>query len=162
MPPAGGSPRQTRTVAAPCTKLLNLDGLSGTGQLDGQIPLQIENGTIAISEGRLAARAPGLVRYKPDKLPPEIAGAGKQVELMLEALADFHYRTLALELEKHPTGEGTILLHLNGNNPAVLDGRPFVLNIRIESNFDRLAAYALLALSSTQDLLRRAARRTRH
>jgi hypothetical protein len=142
------------------TKLLSLDGLSGTGQVDGQIPLKVENGAITISGGKLAARAPGLLRYKPDKLPQEIAGAGAQVALMLEALSDFHYETLALELEKGASGEGTIQLHLNGNNPAVLAGRAFVLNIRIESNFDRLAAYALLALSSAQDMLRQAARRT--
>jgi hypothetical protein len=79
---------------------------------------------------------------------------------MLEALTDFHYETLALEIEKRATGEGTILLHLKGNNPAVMAGRPFVFNIGLESNFDRLADYALLALSSAQNVLRRAAGRT--
>lgn len=142
------------------TKLLSLAGLGGTGQLDGQLPLQVENGTIVIRGGKLAARGPGLLRYKPDKLPQEITGAGEPVELMLEALADFHYETLALELEKRATGEGTILLHLKGNNPSVLAGRPFAFNIRLESNFDRLVDYALLALSSAQDVLRRAAGRT--
>jgi dicarboxylate transporter DctA-like protein len=142
------------------TKLLGLQGLSGTGQLSGQIPLRVKNDTIVISAGKLAAQGPGLMRYKPDKLPDEIAGAGKSVELMLEALTDFHYETLALEIEKRATGEGTILLHLNGNNPAVMAGRPFAFNIGLESNFDRLADYALLALSSAQDVLRRAAGRT--
>jgi hypothetical protein len=142
------------------TKLLNLQGLSGTGRLSGQIPLQVKDDTIVISAGRLAAQGPGLMRYKPDKLPDEIASAGKSVELMLEALTDFHYETLALEIEKRATGEGTILLHLKGNNPAVMAGRPFVFNIGLESNFDRLADYALLALSSAQNVLRRAAGRT--
>jgi len=138
-------------------KLLSIEGLSGTGRLNGHIPLRLESGKIAITAGRLAASAPGLLHYKPDKLPKEIAAAGEPVELMLQALGDFHYESLALELDKGTSGEGTILIRLKGSNPAVRSGQPFAFNIRVDSNFDRLADYVLLSLSSAQQLLRRAA-----
>ena len=144
---------------AEITRLLSVGGLSGTGQLDGRIPLNLDRGKVAINAGRLASRGPGVLRYKPDKLPKELTAAGEPVKLMLEALSDFHYDSLALELDKPFEGTGTVLLRLTGRNPAVLSGRPFNFNIRIESDFDRLAGYALLSLRSAQDLLRRAARR---
>jgi hypothetical protein len=45
-------------------------------------------------------------------------------------------------------------LHLDGSNPAVLNGRRFLLNIRLEANFDRLAQIFLSGLEAAQDLTR--------
>ena len=144
---------------AEITRLLSIDGLSGTGRLDGRIPIDVKGGQIAVSGGKLAAREPGVLSYRPGALPPEIAAAGDSVDLALRALGDFHYDALALELDKGAGGEGVVLLRLQGRNPAVMSGQAFNFNIRIESNFDRLAGYALLSLRSAQDLLRRAAGR---
>ena len=87
---------------AEITRLIGPEGLSGTGQLDGQI---------------------------------------------------------TLDLDKAESGEGTVLLHLEGRNPAVMSGHPFIFNIRLESNFHHLADIAMLSLRSAADLLRRSARR---
>jgi hypothetical protein len=144
---------------AEITRLISIDGLSGTGRLDGKIPLALHGGELAIAGGKLAAKEPGLINYRPSALPPEIAGAGSSVELTLQALSDFHYDTLSLDLDKSASGEGTVLLHIEGSNPAFMSGQVFHFNIRIDSNFDRLADLALLSLRSAEDLLRRAARR---
>jgi hypothetical protein len=144
---------------AEITKLLGISGLTGTGRLDGPIPLVVESGKVAIAGGRLTAREPGVLSYRPGSLPPEIAKAGGSVELALQALSDFQYDRLTLELDKSSGGEGTVLLRLEGRNPALMSGQPFNFNIRIDSNFDRLADYALLSLRSAQELLRRAAGR---
>jgi len=145
---------------AAITKLLSIDGLSGTGTLDGGIPLRFSKGSLAIAGGHLASRGPGTLGYLPHDLPPEIAAAGQPVELALRALSDFHYDRLSLDLDKSAAGEGTVMLRLEGHNPQVLSGRQFNFNIRVESNFNRLADIALLSLRSAQDLLRRAAGRT--
>lgn len=144
---------------AEITRLLGIDGLSGTGRLDGKIPLALHGGKLAIAGGKLAAREPGLINYRPSTLPPEIAGAGSSVELALQALSDFHYDQLSLDLDKDASGEGTVLLHIEGNNPAFMSGQVFHFNVRLDSNFDRLADLALLSLRSAEDLLRRAARK---
>jgi hypothetical protein len=143
---------------AELTKLLGIDGLSGSGQLDGRIPIGLDGHMVTVSAGRLAAKGPGLLRYQPRTLPAEIAAAGESVSLTLQALSDFHYESLTLDLDKNGSGEGTVLLRLKGNNPAVLPGQAFNINIRLESNFDRLVDYALLSLRSMGELLHRAAR----
>jgi hypothetical protein len=142
-------------------KLLSIEALSGTGQLDGHIPFSLQNGKIAIEAGRLTARGPGVLRYKPDKIPDQIASAGESVALVMQALSDFHYEGLSLDLDKARTGEGTVLLRLKGSNPAVMDDQAFNFNIRIDSNFDRLINFALMSLSSAEELLQRASGRNR-
>jgi hypothetical protein len=144
---------------AEITKLIGLSGLSGSGQLDGRIPISYKAGKIAIAGGKLVSRAAGVISYKPGKLPPEIAQAGQPVQLVLQVLSDFRYDSLALELDKAESGEGTVMLRLQGRNPAVMSGHPFNFNIRIESNFDRLAQIATQSLRSAEELLYRGARR---
>ena len=144
---------------AEITKLLSLEGLSGTGRLDGPVPIAVHNGQIEIKAGHLTAREPGMLNYRPSQLPDALASAGSSVELALQTLSDFHYDKLDLALDKSATGEGTVLLHLEGQNPAVMSGQVFHFNIRLESNFDRLADIALRSLRSAQALLRSAARR---
>jgi hypothetical protein len=145
---------------AEVAKLLAIDGLSGTGALDGDIPLAFANHRLTVRDGKLAARGAGVLRYQPQHLPPQVAAAGESVDLALRALSDFHYDRLSLGLDKSADGEGTLLLHIEGKNPALMSGQLFNFNIRVESNFDRLADYALLSLRSAQDLLRHAAGRS--
>jgi hypothetical protein len=136
--------------------LIDVDGLGGTRRLDGQMRLRLADGRVRISDGRLAASAPGVLHFKSAGLPKEISAAGQPVQLALEALTDFHYDSLAMEIDQEASGAGVVLLKLLGHNPAVLDGRPFQFNIKFESNFDRLTDLALRSLTAAQELLRRA------
>ena len=136
--------------------LIDVDGLGGTGRLDGQMRLRLVESRVRINDGRLAASGPGVLHFKSAALPKEISAAGQPVQLALEALTDFHYDSLSMEIDQDPSGAGVILLKLLGHNPAVLDGRPFQFNIKFESNFDRLTDLALRSLTAAQDLLRRA------
>ncbi|HEX3497936.1 MAG TPA: YdbH domain-containing protein, partial [Stellaceae bacterium] len=83
--------------------------------------------------------------------------AGDALTLTRQALADFHYTALRLTLDRATTGEGSLLIALKGSNPAVLDNHPFDINIRIEANFDRLAALFLSGYTAADGLLRKAA-----
>lgn len=148
----------TGVELAEITRIIGIGGLSGTGQLDGTIPLTLADGKVAIAGGKLTARGPGLLSFRPDNLPPQIAQAGDDVDLMLRVLGGFHYERLSLGLDKGINGEGTVLLTLAGRNPDVAADQPYNFNIKIDSNFDRLAEYALLSLTSAQELLDRAAR----
>lgn len=140
------------------TRIIGIGGLSGEGKLDGQIPLTYAGGKIAISGGRLAARGPGRISYRPADLPPQIAQSGDAVDLTLRVLSGFQYEKLSLDLDKRADGEGTVLLTMHGRNPDVEADQPFNFNIRIESNFDRLVELALVSLTSAQQLLDQAAR----
>jgi Dicarboxylate transport len=102
-----------------------------------------------------------VLRYKPERLPPQIAAAGEQVALALRALGDFHYESLALDLDKSAGGDGKVMLRVTGRNPDVDPGQEFIFNIALASNFDRLAELAVLSIRSAQQVLRDAAGRVR-
>lgn len=77
---------------------------------------------------------------------------------MLQALEDFRYERLTLDIDKAADGEARLLLSTQGHNPAVLEGHPFALNITLSGNADRLLATVLEAYSvsdrALQGLLR--------
>jgi len=142
--------------------LIGIDGLSGSGALDGTIPIRVEPAGMTIAGGRLVAAGPGVVRYTGAGLPDAITGAqgraGDALTLTREALADFHYSSLTLALDRSPSGDGTLLVGLKGNNPAVLAAHPFDINIRLDANFDRLAEIFVSGYAAAEGLLRGAAR----
>jgi hypothetical protein len=141
--------------------LIGIDGLSGSGALDGSIPIRVDPAGVTIEGGRLEATGPGFVRYTGAGLPAAITQAqgpsGDALRLTREALADFHYAALTLTLDRAASGDGSLLVALKGNNPAVLDGHPFDINIRLDANFDRLAAIFLSGYEAADGLLRKAA-----
>jgi hypothetical protein len=134
--------------------LAGIDGLGGTGKLDGQIALQLAQGKIIIHDGTLSATGPGVLNLRSDALPKQISEAGESVTLVLKALADFHYDSLVVALAGDMLGQGVITLKIQGNNPTVLEGQPFNLNIKLETNFERLIDLALRSMQAAQELLR--------
>lgn len=135
-------------------ELVSVDGLGGSGKLDGQIPIQLTQGKIVVLDGALKATGPGVLRLAGDVLPKQITEAGESVSLALKALGDFRYDSLAVDLTGNAAGEGTIVLKVQGQNPAVLEGQAFNLNIKLETNFDRLIEIALRSMQAAQELLR--------
>jgi hypothetical protein len=137
--------------------LLDVEGLSGTGELDGSLPVKIDAAGIQIEGGHVSANGPGTIRYTGDALPEVGGDADKSVSerigLVRAALSDFHYTSLVLALERSASGEGTLTAKLNGANPAVLDGHPFAINLRLDANFDKLAAALVEGYAATARLL---------
>ncbi|MEQ8346307.1 MAG: YdbH domain-containing protein [Sneathiellaceae bacterium] len=120
--------------------LAGLEDVTGSGLLTGRVPVTVEGDAIVVRDGRLDALAPGRLAFRSDAARDALAGGGESVDLMLDALEDFHYQVLGLSLDKPATGESRMLLRLEGSNPAVLDGQPFVLNINLVSNVAPLLA----------------------
>jgi len=135
---------------------VGLDGVSGTGRLRGVIPVKMAEAgkAVGISGGRLAASGPGILRIRSDTVKRALAQGGAEVALLLQALEDFRYETLTMEIEKKATGEGHILLRTRGQNPAVSAGQPFVVNLNLSGNVDRLAAVAAQAFQLPGTLFR--------
>ena len=138
--------RITDVDLAAISKLIDLEEIEGTGRLSGVLPTQIDSGQVAIVNGRLAATGAGTVRLATTALTDQFKGRGDTIDLTLRALSDFHYDQLTLDIMKPFKGDGAVLVHLEGVNPAVLEGYPFVFNIRLAADFDRLTR--LLAVAS--------------
>ncbi len=140
--------------------LLDIDGLSGSGTIEGSVPIRVDPSGAALKSGKLAGTVPGVMRYTGTGLPEPApdAPATDPIRLMRAALADFHYTGLSLTLERAASGEGSVLVNLQGANPQVLDNHPFVFNIRLDANFDKIAAILFEGYAAADDLIRRTRR----
>lgn len=129
-------------------EMIQVEGLTGTGHVSGDIPITLERDQVTIRNGQLAATAPGTLRFKSDKAVQMLADAGEEVNLLMQALQDFQYSELTLRLDKSATHDLTAQLSILGHNAAIRDGQPFRLNIKLESNIDKI----LRAISQGYDL----------
>jgi hypothetical protein len=129
-------------------------GIGGTGRVSGEIPMTVRGNQISIAGGRLANDGPGEIFYDIAAVPQTLIDRDDTVSLVLRELSNFSYDTLQVEMDKALDGPGSLRVHLAGANPDVLDSHPFIFNITLESNFDRLAALVLEGLTTSQGLLR--------
>lgn len=123
--------------------LLGIYGLDGAGMLEGSVPLRIADDQFMIGRGTLRAVGPGRLRFAGPVLEKQLASRPDTADTVSKILADFHYRNLAMRLDK-PAGEfGTAMLTMEGSNPSAYDGRPVVFNIEIENDFQEFKIQCL-------------------
>ena len=137
-------------------RLIEIEGLSGSGLLAGRIPVVFEDKSIIIEDGVLDAQGPGVLSIRSQALASALAGGGKTVELAIKALEDFRYESLSVKLNKTAGNEAQVLLSILGSNPAVLDGQPFQFNINLESNLTSVLEALRQGYSLSDEALRRA------
>ncbi|MBL8708077.1 MAG: YdbH domain-containing protein, partial [Rhodospirillaceae bacterium] len=118
-------------------ELVGIAGLSGEGSISGAVPVTIFPGGIAIPDAELRADAPGVLRYDRDQAPLALQSAGESVALALQALADFHYEELIVNLRRSLAGDVHLGLHISGRNPSFYDGYPVEFNLTVEGRLDQ-------------------------
>jgi len=110
--------------------LLDIDGLTGSGLLAGQLPIRVEGGGITVLDGAMKSLGGGTLQYNgPVSLSSEQDDGSK---LMFDALENFSYESLEVAISGRTTDDLKVTIILEGSNPAVLDGYPFKLNISTE------------------------------
>ncbi|WP_417832750.1 intermembrane phospholipid transport protein YdbH family protein [Terasakiella sp.] len=124
-------------------RLIALDGLSGTGQLSGQLPIRLKGQEINVQDGLLESVGGGTLHFESQKARQALAGAGEQVELLLNVLTNFHYERLSLRINQRAGQNAILNLKIEGKNPEVMNARPFNLNINLEANLDRILGTVL-------------------
>jgi hypothetical protein len=134
--------------------IASLEGVNGSGRLSGAVPVAVRSGAVAIPRGELAAKG-GVLQVRSQKVASLLSGGGQPVELLLDALRDFHYDELTVTVEKTFEGDAAVALHLAGQNPAVMNGHPFRINLNLAGNLDRLVA-SLLEIARLSDQVARA------
>ena len=133
---------------------VGVEGLHGSGRLNGSVPIEFVDGQILIEAGELAADRPGILRFSSEAAKKALAGGGEQVALVLQALENFHYDSLTIGLKKPRQGDASAKLSIRGNNPDVLDGYPFAINIDLSGDFESLLKTALEAYRLSDHALR--------
>jgi len=103
-------------------------GLSGTGKLNGTLPLAMQDGNLVVRQGDIAAAAPGgVIRYV--GAGSDAAAAGGEAAILADALENFHYTDLSAHLSGDADDNLLLRLQLKGANPDLYDGYPFEINI---------------------------------
>ncbi len=158
----GAPPRLTVAVRsvkiAPLLQLLDVAGIGGTGVLSGAIPLGFAGGKVTIDNGRLESKGKGVIQVRSEQAAKALAGGGEPAQLVVRALEDFHYDTLTIALDKSASGDAHGVIHLEGANPAVMNAQPFVFNIDVTSNVDKLIDALMQGYRLAKGLATRAAK----
>ncbi len=119
------------------TELLNLvemEGLSGEGVLGGAVPIEIREGSVYVMQAKLAAEPGGVVRYR--NASTDAAGqTAEGANIAFQALENFHFQVLSLEIDGPVDGDLTLKITLQGANPDLLEGYPVHLNISTQGAF---------------------------
>ncbi len=137
--------------------LLNIEGLEGTGSLTGDLAFRVSEEAVVVERGELKAENPGVLRYRGEALRAAAQG-NENLALLVQALENFHYEVLTLGIDIPEFGEGIVTLHLEGNNPDVLEGYPFDVTINLESEYGRLIKTFLTIYNEMDVILQKALR----
>jgi hypothetical protein len=137
-------PRTDLTLAvsnvdlAKLLELAQIEGLTATGSLGGQIPVTVEADGLVIRDAVLAAAGPGTLRYAPAATPSALLGGGESVALALQALSNFQYSDLKLTVNRAAGGDTVALMQVKGRNPDFYGGHPVEFNLNVSGKLDQI------------------------
>lgn len=119
---------------------INVSGISGSGVLDGRLPIFVEEGRPHVEKGLLEARGPGVLRYLRGGDEEESVTA-----MVYQALENFHYDILRLELNEEKRQELSVRLKARGGNPDFFDGFPVELDVGLHGSLESILKDSLTA-----------------
>ena len=129
------------------------EGLSGTGTLDGNLPLQISSQGVTITQGQLSARAPGgKLQFHSERIRA-LGRSNPAMQLVTQSLEDFRFTTLSSQVNYDQQGKLALAMRLEGQNPAIEQGRPIHFNINLEEDIPTLLA-SLQLTDKVSDIIR--------
>lgn len=117
--------------------LFKVNGLSGSGQVDGVVPLTYRNGSVEIHDGQVNSVGGGTIKYAPVTTIPDNPG--------LLALRNFHFQQLGMHLWYGSDGTYRTQVKLNGSNPDFYSGYPISFGLNINGALPGLFRAALFS-----------------
>ncbi len=118
---------------------LQPDEFESSGKISGSVPVQIDSGKLAISNGKVTALAPGgFIKYKAGATVINLAEKNEQLKLVVDTMSDFQYHYLDADLIYTQDGNLIARTSLQGKNPAYQNGREIKFNLNVEQNIASL------------------------
>ncbi len=117
--------------------LFKVHGLSGSGQVDGVVPLTYRNGSVEIHDGQLNSVGGGTIKYAPVTTIPDNPG--------LLALRNFRFEQLGMHLWYGSDGTYRTQVKLDGSNPDFYSGYPIRFGLNINGALPGLFRAALFS-----------------
>ena len=128
--------------------------LSGTGQLSGIVPIEINRVGVRVVQGMVAAAPPGGQLQMKSERASAMAKNQPGMKLVVDALNDFHYTALASQINYDEKGKLFLAIKLEGSNPALERGRPINVNINLEEDVPAMLASIQLS-SKVADIVKK-------
>lgn len=114
-----------------------VEGIKADGIFDGVLPMDMRNGKVSVSGGRLAARAPGgLIEVANNPAVDELVASQPHLALVFDALKHLEYSSLAGSFDMFDSGDATINVEVKGKSRGI--ERPIHLNYSHEENLLQL------------------------
>ncbi|SDS98898.1 YdbH domain-containing protein [Pseudomonas oryzae] len=140
-------------------KVYPAEGLTGSGLLDGELPLRLADDGLHVDGGRLTARPPGGVLQLRSERIRAFGRSNPALQLATTALEDFRYDRLDGQVDYAPSGRLLLTLQLSGRNPALEGGRPVNFTINLEENVPALLTSLQLSGRVNEAIQRRVQQR---
>lgn len=130
-------------------EFVDVDGLSGEGALNGELPLVIENSRASFVDGRLSADGPGRISYV-GKAGAAAAEAGGDAQIAFDVLRDLRYEKLSVLIDGPLDGRLAFRINFEGTGEVSLSGAQGRVPVKYNINLDA----ALLDLLNQANLSR--------
>lgn len=131
-------------------KSLTGQKVSATGLVSGTLPVIIgANGGLTFKQGNLQAEGPGTIAMPPEAIPSD----NQQITLVRDILKDLHYSQLSISMDSDPKNALSVILTVEGNNPAVYDGRLVKLNLHLTGDVLDFIQENLMFLTDPKTLM---------
>ncbi|NGZ09330.1 MAG: hypothetical protein CV088_08070 [Nitrospira sp. LK70] len=115
-------------------------GLHGTGTLHGTLPVTITAGGIIVKDGVIEAQPPGgTIRYaSTPESSKMLSESDRQLQLVAQALTNFQYSLLRVDVQYGETGMLDLNARLEGRNPDLRDTPPIHFNLTVQEHLPTL------------------------
>lgn len=124
-------------------------------RLSGSLPMVITGGDLAIVNGHLESEEAGTLRYLPSGSDVPLDLGEDNVDLVLDALSNFHFSRIAMDVNKPVGGTTELTLHVAGANPDLYDGYPIELNVNVTGDLDKIVRDSLAGWRISEELKER-------
>jgi hypothetical protein len=113
--------------------------LTVTGQLEGTIPVVVRGIDVLVEQGRLEVPAGGVIQFRSEQLDATGRNAVAAGGMAIQALRNFEYKNLFLEMNGPLDGDIRLGALFTGSNPDVLYGVPFEFDVSVEGELLNIA-----------------------
>ncbi len=132
--------------------LADLEAVTISGSVSGEIPVTIRGNKVIVDSGRLENDPPGgVIRYRGGSAEA-IAQEGSQLGIVTRTLKNFEFDSLSSAVSYSDDGDLMLKMRLKGINPDVDPTQPVILNLSVENNVPQMLR-SLQASRSIEDVL---------
>jgi len=134
--------------------LADLETVTISGSVSGEIPVTIRENNVIIDDGHLENDAPGgVIRYG-GGAATGVVDDDSQLGVVTRTLRNFEFNSLTSAVDYSRDGDLVLQMRLEGINPDVDPTQPVILNLNVENNVPQMLR-SLQATRSIEDVLER-------